>query len=366
VTHLAVTQYFTHWRSVSLGSREVIEGLVSDAHDGPSPPLSRLLSQWDGHFYWEELPEGRWLVLVRESAPSRERWWLHAALLVATVIATSWAGAGLLGFGEVWWGRPTLPGFRAGLMFSLPLLAILLAHESGHYVTARRYRVDASPPFFIPFPPQFSLLGTLGAFIRLRSPVFDRRTLFDIGVAGPLAGIAVALPVLAVGLSISEHMPPHTLAMTFSHQFIEAGGARWYLGDSLLLVAMRAVLAPHGVLHLHPLATAGWVGVLVTMLNMLPLAQLDGGHIAFALFGRRQTWIARLFWVVLIVLGWRYWSGWWLWAALGLIFGRGRLAHPRIIASEHPLRGARRMIGYLTIVLFLATFMPMPISPAGY
>jgi membrane-associated protease RseP (regulator of RpoE activity) len=343
---------------VSLGGRDIVEGLVAREHEGPSPALARLLDEWDGLFYWESAPEGRWLVLVRETRRPRERWWLHAALLALTLITTSIAGAALTGVSGVWY-RPTVREVFAGLWFSVPLAGILLAHESGHYVAARRYRVNASPPFFIPFPAQINLLGTLGAFIRLRSPLFDRRTLFDIGAAGPLAGILIAVPCLLIGIA---HSTPHPEldGFAFAHQYVMFFDTRVWLGDSLLLNAIRLLFGFPGVLALSPLAMAGWAGVLVTALNLLPLAQFDGGHIAYAVFGRGQAWIARFFWLALIPLG-RLWWGWWLWAALALLLGRGRLEHPRLIAPERALDPTRRVLGWTTVAIFLLTFMPAPI-----
>lgn len=355
-----MTQYFAYWRRVGFGGREIVEGLVAREHAEPSPELARALSEWGGYHYWEETPEGRWLVLVREGRKQRERWWLHAALFALTLVTTSLGGAALSGSVREFWALPTRAALASGLLFSLPLLAILLAHESGHYVAARRYRVDVSPPFFIPFPWQINILGTMGAFIRLRSPVFDRRTLFDIGAAGPLAGMLVACPLLAIGLAWSEPTINEG-AVAFARQFIVIEGHPFFLGDSLLLLAIRRVVAPDGVLRLHPLAVAGWVGILVTMLNMLPLAQLDGGHVTFALFGSVQTWIARVFWVALVLLGLLWW-GWWVWAALGLILGRGRLSHPRILSPERLLGRSRRWVGYVALAIFAVTFMPVPIA----
>ena len=360
MTELSVTKYLTYWRSIGLGSREILEGLVAEEHAGPSPDLARELAAWHGHYYWESGDDGRWLILIQEATPPPERWWLHAALLALTILTTSMAGAAFTGNVGDLLTRPSLEAMKSGLTFSLPLLAILLAHESGHYVTARRYRVNASPPYFIPFPPQLNVLGTMGAFIRLRSAVFDRRTLFDIGAAGPLAGLLLAVPILAAGLALSVTVPGAPGA-PLAHQFVVVGELYVLLGDSLLLGGLRALLAPDGVLHLHPLAVAGWVGVLVTMLNMLPLAQLDGGHITFALFGRAQIWIARACWVALVLMGWLLWSGWWVWAALGLLLGRGRLRHPRVISPERGIGLQRRRVGYLAIVVFILCFMPVPI-----
>ncbi|HXY32327.1 MAG TPA: site-2 protease family protein [Gemmatimonadaceae bacterium] len=354
-----VAPYFAYWRRVTLGDREIVEGLVLPEHAGPSPALARILAGWDGHYYWESAGGGRWLVLVHENAPPRERVWLHAALFLITLLSTTIAGAAFSSAGDDSSIVPSAATLLAGLKFSLPLGAILLAHELGHYVVARRYRVNASLPYFIPFPSQASLLGTLGAFIRLRSPLFDRRTLFDVGIAGPLAGMVVAIPVLLLGLATSVSTAGPTLPL--AHQYLVADGARYYLGDSLLMWTARAVMGHGGVILLSPLAIAGWVGVLVTSLNLLPLGQFDGGHISYALFGRRQEWVARAFWLALLPLG-RLWFGWWVWAGLALLLGRGRLGHPTIIAPERQLSPERRRLGLLAIVLFLVTFMPNPLA----
>ena len=356
-----VTECFAYWRVLELGSREIIEGLVNPEHSGPSRLLSSYLSDWDGYYYWQRALDGDWLVLVHERAPVRERWWLHAALFLAAIITTSVGGAMFAGKVDPW-RLHTFLHPQAGFPFSLPLLAILLAHESGHYVTARRYRVDASPPYFIPFPAALDLIGTLGAFIRLRSPMFDRRTLFDIGVAGPLAGIVVAIPVLLIGLHGSTTLPGVATPLAFAHQFARFNGDPILIGDSLLLAACRAVLGLHGLVELSPLAVAGWVGILVTSLNLLPLAQLDGGHIAFAMNPRAQVFVARAMWLALIPLGF-VWKGWWFWAVLGLAIGRGRLAHPPVIAPERPLDQRRVVVGWIAVVLFIITFMPLPLSP---
>jgi membrane-associated protease RseP (regulator of RpoE activity) len=255
-----------------------------------------------------------------------------------------------------------MEAMRIGLTFSLPLAAILAAHESGHYLASRRYRVNASPPFFLPFPPQLGLLGTMGAFIRLRSPMYDRRTLFDIGVAGPFAGMIVAIPVLLLGLAHSG-----TVALpgvTLAHQVIVVEDWHLLLGDSLLLSLCKAIVGAHGTIALTPLAIAGWTGLFITSLNLLPLAQLDGGHITYALFGDRQPWIARFFWLLLIPMG-RLWQGWWLWAVLALVIGRGQLGHPMLIAPERPLDTKRRMLAWLSIALLVVTFAPAAIFFPG-
>jgi membrane-associated protease RseP (regulator of RpoE activity) len=361
VTEVAVTSYFTHWRHLPLGDREIIEAAVLPAHAGPSPELAAAIDRWPGTHYWDESPSGRTLVLVAEMQPPRERWWLHALLFAVTLLTTTVAGATFAGF-PADWHLPSMAAIRVGIWFSLPLCAILAAHESGHYLLARRYKVNTSAPYFLPWPSQLGLLGTMGAFIRLRSPVYDRRTLFDIGVAGPLAGLLVAIPVLLVGLahSATAMLPSAPLA----HQFIVVENLQLPLGDSLLLMLCRALVGAHGMIALSPLAIAGWTGLFITCLNLLPLAQLDGGHVTYALFGESQPWVARIFWLLLIPLG-KLWMGWWLWAVIALIIGRGRLAHPMIIAPERPLDASRRLVAYLAIALLILTFTPAGIVVSG-
>jgi membrane-associated protease RseP (regulator of RpoE activity) len=296
--------------------------------------------------------------ILFEREPPRERWWLHALLFAITLLSMTVAGVTIAGHGFDW-GVLSLASLRIGLSFSLPVAAILLAHESGHYIAARRYRVDASPPYFIPFWPDWNLLGTLGAFIRIRSPILDRRTLFDIGIAGPLAGMAVALPVLFLGVALSA--PAMIAGRPLADQIILWGGTPLYFGDSILMSAARAVAGVHGTLLLHPVAIAGWVGLLVTSLNLLPLAQFDGGHILYAMSGRAQRLTAIYVWISLLGFGF-LWPGWWLWAVVALAVGRGRLSHPEVLAPEVPLDRHRLILGWVAIAIFVLTFAPMPIA----
>ncbi|MEJ7810269.1 MAG: site-2 protease family protein [Gemmatimonadaceae bacterium] len=354
-----ITTYLTSWRGIVIGGREYLEGEIAEAHRDPSAEFARELGEWDGFHYTERTPDGAWLVLVREPSPPTERWWLHSVLLILTILTTTLAGAALVGPPDILLRVPSPATLLSGLPFSLPLMGILCGHETGHYLMARRYRVNASPPYLIPFPPHFNLVGTMGAFIRLRAPVFDRRTLFDIGVAGPLAGMVIAIPVLVAGLAMSDVVPGAT-GLPLAHQFVNFDGTRVMVGDSLLLVGLRALAAPDGVLRLHPAAFAGWVGLLVTMLNLMPLAQLDGGHIAYALVGRGQLWVARAFWGVLLALGF-LWGQWWLWAALALLLGRGRLGHPPVVSPRRALTPGRRLTALAAALLFALSFMPVPL-----
>ncbi|MDQ6831656.1 MAG: site-2 protease family protein [Gemmatimonadota bacterium] len=357
MSELVVAQYFARWRSITLSDRFIVEGILLDEHRGPSPALADALASRGERHYFDNSPDGPSLVLVHELAPPKQRWWLHVLLLAVTLVTTTAAGAMLAGV------TPHLTSSRTllnGLAFSVPLVAILLSHEAGHFLAARWYRVDASPPYFIPFLAQYSVLGTLGAFIRLRSPFFDRRSLFDVGVAGPLAGLAVAIPTLAVGLALSR-VVPNAPSFALAHQYVRLEDGALFLGDSLLLGALRWLIAPHGVLELHAVAVAGWAGILVTMLNMMPLTQLDGGHISFAMFGRTHGKIAIAFWLVLVAMGAFVARTWWIWAVLALVIGRGSLAHPPLIAPERRLDARRRAVGYLALVLGALCFMPVPI-----
>ncbi|PYO86327.1 MAG: hypothetical protein DMD37_05780 [Gemmatimonadetes bacterium] len=296
----------------------------------------------------------------------RERWGLHGALFALTLLTTTVAGAILAGTIpydpnpiRLLRGLPAagLGAWASGLAFSLPLLAILLAHELGHYVTARRYQLDVSPPYFIPVPLFPSFVGTMGAFIRLRTVVSDRRQLFDVGVAGPIAGFVVALPLLVVGLVLGRPLAPDPAV---PGMFLRIGQGTIALGDSpLTWVLRRLVVGPLPGVPLHPLAFAAWVGMFVTMLNLLPLAQLDGGHLLYAVFPGWHERVARAFLLLTAVMG-AWWWGWWVWVLLVLALSRGRLGHPPVLNSNRPLPPSRRRLAWGALLLFLVTFTPVP------
>ncbi|MBZ0113544.1 MAG: site-2 protease family protein [Thermoanaerobaculia bacterium] len=242
-----------------------------------------------------------------------------------------------------------------GLSYSIPLLLILLCHELGHYVACRYYRLRVTPPYFLPFP---LALGTLGAFIRIRSPVRNKRQLFDIGVAGPIAGFVALLPFLFVGVALST---PSALESAVSGP----SGAESLLyvpGESLALRGVTWIfhgpLAEGWVLDLHPIALAAWVGLFATSLNLLPLAQLDGGHILYALVGRRQRFLAIPLWLMLLAAGW-WWSGWLLWALIVLVLG---LIHPPLADEGEPLDPGRRFLAFVAPILLVVCFMPIPLD----
>ncbi len=370
---MQLSEFLVAWRTTLLPDREVVDALVHPAHAAPSPGLAAALERWPGHYYWSDEPDGRHLILTRPlGRPRRERWALHGALFLATLLTTTFAGAVLAGaipyanpFDFFTGGHIVLSdlarAWSKGVGFSLPLLAILLCHELGHYLTARRYRLDVSPPYFIPVPLWPSFIGTMGAFIRLRTVPADRRQLFDVGVAGPLAGFAVALPLLWIGLAHSQPLPGHG---ELSGMLLAIGGDTAGLGDSLVTLVLRRLA--HGgapALLLSPLAFAGWVGMFVTMLNLLPIAQLDGGHILYAALPRWHGRVAFALWLPLLVLG-KFWWGWWVWLLLVLALSRGRLGHPPVLDAYRPMPRSRRPIAWSALALFALTFAPVPFSIA--
>lgn len=239
---------------------------------------------------------------------------------------------------------------RLSLVYAVVLIGILLGHEMGHYLTCRFYRIDATLPFFIPAP---GLIGTLGAFIKIKSPITRRKQLFDIGVSGPLTGFLLSIPALAYGLSLSKLVPaiPPEEAMVF--------------GEPLLLKLLGALMfrgaAAESDLFLHPIAFAGWVGVLVTAFNLFPIGQLDGGHVSFAMLGEKSRGLAKLLLAAFFIMGIFFWVGWIVWALIILLLG---LKHPRVVDDRERLSPGRRLIGVIVVLIFGLSFIPAPIK--GY
>ena len=232
-----------------------------------------------------------------------------------------------------------------GLPYSLTLMTILLAHELGHYFACRYYRIDASLPYFMPAPTQ---IGTFGAFIRIQSPIYTRRALFDIGVAGPLAGFVLLLPAMAIGLAHSRVIPG----------IAERGDL--VFGVPAIQRLMEWLIFPGAAaadISLHPVARAAWVGTLATALNLLPIGQLDGGHIVYSFTATKHKMLSRLFVAVLVPLGIFYWRAWLVWAALLFFFA---LRHP-VIFDITPLDRRCVELGILAAVIFLLTFTVVPI-----
>ncbi len=236
-----------------------------------------------------------------------------------------------------------------GLSLVVGLLSILIAHEMGHYVACVIYRVDATLPYFIPLPlPGFTLVGTLGAFIRIRSPIPHRKALFDIGIAGPLAGFAVCLPVLALGALEAELRP------------ITAEPVGIFLGEPLLFQAAVRVFrgaVPDGMtLFLGPLGLAAWFGLFVTALNLLPIGQLDGGHVTYSVFGKRSFAISRIASWVCVLLTY-FGPNWLIWSILLRLLGR---RHPPTLDDRPELGRGRRAVAAVGLVVFALCFVPDP------
>ncbi|HSG15259.1 MAG TPA: site-2 protease family protein [Anaerolineae bacterium] len=282
--------------------------------------------------------------------PPGSRWIINLALLVATILSTLWIGA-LSEFAATEQGTvPGLGDLWLGLPYCLSLMTILGAHELGHYFAARHHRVPVTLPYFIPLP--LPPIGTLGAFIRLKAPVTSKRALLDVGAAGPLAGLVFAIPILIYGLSISPVEP-----LPDGSYYLE-GNSIFY---ALAKLAVKGQVLPNGGqdVLLSQVAWAGWVGLLVTGLNLIPVGQLDGGHIAYALFGERARllyWPVIVTLVVLVVL--TRTPMWALWAVLLFFLGR-YYAEP--LDDVTPLDGRRQLLAIFSLFVFFLVFVPIPL-----
>jgi membrane-associated protease RseP (regulator of RpoE activity) len=288
----------------------------------------------------------------------RPRYWLHLLLLAVTLFTTTAVGARMVQNFRL--NRPAFglddltPVFRTmanpaslpqGLPFSLALIIILLSHELGHYMACRYYRVNASLPYFIPGPP---IIGTFGAFIRIRSPIYSKQVLFDIGIAGPLAGFIVLLPALSIGLAYSKVLP----GINERGDFVFGVPVLQWLLEQAIFPGVRSA-----DIYLHPLARAAWVGIFSTALNLLPIGQLDGGHILYSVVGERHKMLSRIFVVGLVPMAW-FSLSWLAWALALLIIG---LRHPAIFDSTE-LDPGRRRLGWVALAIFVLCFMPTPIG----
>ena len=278
----------------------------------------------------------------------------HFALLLITLLTLMFAGALVHSdhrLSEWRWVLRHPRSWLEGLPYAVSLLAILLAHEMGHYLACRRYRIAASLPYFLPGPP---ILGTFGAFIRIRSRIPSRNALFDVGIAGPLAGFVVAIPFLLYGMSASRIVPA-----------AQAPTSDLSLGFPLLFYLAVPAFFPHlgegSVLMLSPYLGAAWVGMLATSLNLLPAGQLDGGHLCYAISRTFHARMSRLTVIAVILLGALH-PAWLLWAvALYLLGDR----HPPLLDDATPLSGGRRMLAVVAAVILLLSFMPVPLELPG-
>ncbi|MFZ0320223.1 MAG: site-2 protease family protein [Candidatus Sulfotelmatobacter sp.] len=335
----------------------------------PTPPsVSSTLE------YYRPLPE--WA-----PSPPRQRYWLHILLLLATCFTTLVMGARmqynfehnrpalsfsddpiidqsgqreLISFFPVEWVRSHPARLLGGLPFMATLMFFFLAHEMGHYLFCRRYGVYATLPFFIPVP---TPIGTMGAVILIRSRIRSRTALFDIGIAGPIAGFVVAVVVLAASLAFSKLTPAGM------------GQPDYELGYPLIFKFVHQLLTSIGLIHgaaalpleqtlLHPMAIAAWVGMLATSLNLLPGGQLDGGHIIFSMAPRAHKLISRLTILALLFMSYYLWTGWFLWA---ILLWLSSFRHPQV--AEWPrVSGSRLWLAGFAFVMLLVTFTPAPLG----
>ncbi len=314
--------------------------------------------------------------------------WVNLALFLLTLVSMVLAGALFSYDGPVSdkLGEQLLlvvQNWKTGIPFGVSLLAILLTHEFGHYLAARYHKTNVTLPYFIPFP--LSPFGTMGAFIQLKEPPKNKRILHDIGVAGPLAGLVVAIPILLIGLSLSP-------VETIWPSLLQHGGALTVEGNSILYLAAKYLThgellpapasygsvppllywlryfftgypAPFGSrdVMLHPLAWAGWAGLLVTALNLIPAGQLDGGHALYVLMGKKAQRVLPFVIWAMFLLG-LVWSGWWLWVALIFFFGQ-RYAEP--LDQITKLDSRRKAVAILTLIIFVLVFTPIPLQQFG-
>lgn len=317
--------------------------------------------------------------MAGQSGPAPRKAWLNAVLFGLTVLSTIGVGLGMSlpyvfpetsrgpGLAEAEWSVKAFLDPRVlalALLYSAVLMTILTAHELGHYFTCRRYGLAATLPYFIPAP---NLFGTFGAFIKIKSPISWKRQLFDVGAAGPLAGAVLAFPALLVGLAFSKVVAGQsTGALSLGEPLLlKLGG---------LLILRRL---PEGAnVILHPAAFAGWVGLLVTSINLFPVGQLDGGHIAYALVGRRRKLVSSVAQGAFLVLGVFSFAGWLVWGIPGLLYGlvmrlkrparlfrlASKLQHPPVFDEDVPLDRRRTIVAVVIIIIFVLSFIPDPIK----
>jgi membrane-associated protease RseP (regulator of RpoE activity) len=292
----------------------------------------------------------------QEPAPPT-RYWLHAVLFISTALTTTLVGARMqrdfqhnlpfMGMEEVWsifsdWSSDPVPLWM-GLPFSFTLLTILLMHELGHYAACVYYRLNASLPYFLPAP---VLIGTFGAFIRIRSPLHSRKALFDVAFAGPAAGFLFLIPALGVGLALSKIVP----GIGGEHQVYFGTPALLWVGQNLVFPGV-----PSADIYLHPIARAANIGLLATAWNLIPIGQLDGGHILYSMAGTAHRRLSIAFILLLIPLGLKFWPGWLIWAAL-LYFVR---RHPPVYDTL-PIGRERKRLAWVAALLFALSFTVIP------
>jgi len=306
----------------------------------------------------------RWLLESRfaTGAPRKRKFVLALVLFVLTVISTLAVGREFsVSFAQnrapfSGMENPFAPTWKSllhprlllgGIPFAFTLIGILLAHELGHFFACRYYKIDASYPYFIPAP---TLIGTFGAFIRIRSPILNRKALFDVGFSGPLAGFILALPILALGVYFSKVVPgvqSNALVIFGSPPLIR-----------FFLALFHPGVRPRDILF-SPIALAAWVGLFATALNLLPIGQLDGGHIVYSVASDRHRRVSIAFGAILIAMGILFWHGWIFFAVLTGFLG---FRHPQLLDRWTPLDRTRRIWAIVALIIFLLCFTPLPLS----
>ena len=304
---------------------------------------------------------------------------IHIGLFIVTFITTTIAG--------VEWTTGKLPPYEfymlaEGLPYSITILLIITFHEFGHYFAARFHKIRSTLPFYIPFPPipYFINFGTMGAVIKTKSPIYSRKAMFDVGIAGPLSGFIICLAILIYGFT---HVPSIEYLLKIHPDYFSADygkdGMHLVFGDSLLFVFFKYIFVnPHSFfppmseIYHYPYLVAGWFGLLITSMNMIPVGQLDGGHIAFAMFGDKKHYnISAISAIALLIIGFAGlidsllelniglgWSGWLFWAFI--LYFIIKLKHPPV-ADDSPLDKKRILLGYLSFFIFIISFAPAPI-----
>jgi membrane-associated protease RseP (regulator of RpoE activity) len=339
-----------------------IENFLEEVMDIKHSGTEHFYLVWEGNF---TVPEGDALKYIKEKADSinlnvifkkkegdvalafmpkpekrESKKWINVLLLLLTFLTTLMAGTVQQNV------NPFLPitNLLLGLPFSISIMLILGSHELGHYITARKNKVDATLPYFIPAP---HLLGTFGAVIKMKSPIRDKNSLVEIGAAGPIVGFVFSTVIILIGLSLSQ-------VVTVS------GDQGIVLGDSILIKLMTKLYfpdLPEGKdVMLNPIAFAGWIGYFITALNLLPVGQLDGGHILYALIGEKNRIIGYVVFGIAVLLSF-LWIGWIVWSAIFWVIG---FKHPPTLDSISPLSGKHKIIGIIALVIFILTFVPAP------